>query len=149
VARRRLILARRIAKLGPKYANCPVDCEVCKRDEGRERPKCEYTIQRKIWEAETLKELKAGRTSPEEDIKWPLKHLEQSLGTVSFASSGRKAGHHPKWSIVTAYLVDIYRDEVSKLEAIDAWRRRQDAKDAAQAAKEGRPFHPRDEDEED
>jgi hypothetical protein len=144
-----LLLERRLAKLGPTYANCPVDCTRRERDQKNGCPKCEYTTQRKIWEKETQKELDESRAAVEEEVKWPLSYLEQQLNTVTFTASGQRAGHKPRWSIITAYLVDIYRDEVSKMRAADTWRHNQDVQAQIEAAKAGRTYTPREEHDED
>lgn len=129
VCRKKLYFERRIYKLGPAYYGCsspPTDCTGPKSDIRNGCPRCEYTVQRKIFEVETQKLLKRNSPGPKANAEWPLKYLLDAVNTVSRSHVMARKGYERNWSVLTARLVEIYRDEVSKMRAADAWNREQE-----------------------
>lgn len=103
-----------------------MDCTAPKRDKRNGCPKCEYTIKRKLFEAETKALLKKQAVSREEEGRWPFEYLLGQLNVVSRAHSRKRNGYDPKWTVTVSALVDIYRDEVAKMRAVDNWNHLQE-----------------------
>jgi len=119
VVRRSLYFERTIYKLGPTYLNCPANCSGPKADRKHGCPKCEYQIQRKAWISDVERELKDTATEPHENEDWPLAYLIDTINTISVAANQKWRAR--QFTVVTAKLVSIYRDEISKMRASDSW----------------------------
>jgi hypothetical protein len=123
MARRFIYFQMVMAKKGPQYANCNDRQTSCTRTNAQPRlgcPNCEYTIQRKqilIDEADReLLYLRRGtRTGGQ---KWPRSYLLKTLIDVASLANSRE-GFDPQWTVVTAVLVGVYRDERDKRQSIE------------------------------
>lgn len=130
MARRSIYYHRRLHDLGPSYLGCPADCSRPARDQEDDCARCEYKIQRAQFLAECREEISLKSPGVWADEKWPVEELLDQLAFVTGLDSdvgGR--GIRPDWTFLTALLVRVYRDEVSKSRAIDAWEREQEAKE--------------------
>lgn len=75
-------------------------------------------------------ELKSVKTSREKARIWTSDYLERLVGEVGYQANLYK-NNGPKWSVVTAILVSVYRDEIAKMKAIENFN-------LLQSANEGR-----------
>jgi hypothetical protein len=101
-----------------------------------ECPRCEYMIQYKAFKAECEKAIAVKSPGPSDDDRWPLKVVLDDVGVVSSLDAQvRGKGTGPQWSVLTGILVAVYRDELAKSRAEDAWNANQEAK----AARSGNP----------
>lgn len=125
MARRSIYLHRRLHDLGPTYLGCPSDCVRPARDQADGCRTCEYTIQWAAFRRECGEEIALKSPGPEADEKWPVDLVLEHLNFVTGldAEVGGKV-IRPDWLFFTALLVKVYRDELGKSRAIDAWERK-------------------------
>jgi hypothetical protein len=144
VARRRAFLARfRVLireylgfqravseDLGPQYFGCPGgECTAPGADKVNGCPKCLWKIKWKAFESRTRKAFaKLRDKKPTDNRDWPLSRLMFYLTTVMRAAGSTRRGYHYSWTVLMSKLVDIYRDETSRVSAIDSWNQRQQMK---------------------
>lgn len=132
-ARKQLYFERGVVKLGPAYFGCPVECGGPKADPANGCPKCEVTLRRKRLEEEVLKAFRDGSPGPDADKRWPIDIVAFNANMAANAASVRKRGHHPKWTVAFARIVDIYRSEVSRMRATDSYNLMQKGKNTRPA----------------
>jgi hypothetical protein len=116
-------------ELGPKYFGCPVECTAPKADPKRGCPDCLYQIKYKQFERDCEAGFKKRSKGPEEGRDYPLNKLIEYMTVVMRANGQTRKGYHPQWSVVMARAVDVYRDELSRLSAIDSWNHKQQMED--------------------
>lgn len=125
VCREYLIFQKRIYKLGPDYLNCNEYRSGCSRqgaDPFNGCLTCEYTIQRANFIKNTEKALEDyPRATWKGQNKWPFDDLLKAVIDTSNVAGSRK-GTDPKWTMVVATLVSIYRSEDAKLRAAETHR---------------------------
>lgn len=122
--RKAIYFQDRIAKKGPKYANCNERQTSCTNRKAQPRlgcPTCEYTVQYKIFREELDKELESLKHGTRTGARrWPSKLLlELVVETGTLANSIE--GYDPNWTVVVTNLVSIYRSEGSKKRTIESY----------------------------
>jgi hypothetical protein len=130
VARRSIYFHRRLRDLGPTYLGCPTDCTRPARDQDDDCRRCEYKIQWAAFLKECREEIAVKSPGPVADEKWPVETVLDQLDFVTSLDSevgGRVI--RPRWTFLTALLVKVYRGELGKARAIDAWEREQEAEE--------------------
>lgn len=82
-------------------------------------PNCKFTIRYKTFQEEVEAELKKLKGTTRKGARqWPVKYLENLYVMVSnIAASTKKVD--PKWSVVTATLVSVYRGESARKQSIE------------------------------
>jgi hypothetical protein len=91
-------------------------------------PTCEFTIQYKIFLHEMEQEFRRGAPTHRDNRKWPVRHMLDVYAQVAAADAAvRGKGQDRKWSVVTAILVSIVRDERGKSDAVDYYNDRERA----------------------
>jgi hypothetical protein len=130
VIRRWLYFQREVSDLGPAYLNCSIGGnELCSGPRKNPRfgcPKCEYTLKYKHFEEDCEKDFRKGLRDRADNHRWPLNMVMRWVGTVSRANRQTKRGTNPRWSVLIARLVDIYREEISRVSFIDSWNQKQE-----------------------
>ena len=133
-ARKLIYFQKRAAKLGPSYLSCNERQSACTRSKAKPRlgcPDCEFTIQYKTFIKELESELaKIPKSTRRGHRKWPAKYLLSTASEIAYLANSVK-GIGRKWSVVTALLVSIYRDEMSKMKAIENYKLAQAADSAS------------------
>jgi hypothetical protein len=115
--------------LGPQYMGCPVECTAPNADPYRGCPECKYQIKYKAFQQRTQSAFKKIRGHKAiDDKEWPIDHLISYMTIVMRANGQTRKGYHYSWTVVMAKLIDIYRDETSRVSAIDNWNSRQQMK---------------------
>ena len=104
-------------------------------------PNCEYTIQYKLYRANLDKELAKVNCTRQEARNWNADYLIELLGEVAYQAGLYKTTGR-KWTVVTAMLVGIYRDEIAKMRAAEQYALVQ----AAENARRNQPQRPDDDD---
>jgi hypothetical protein len=83
-------------------------------------PNCEFTIKYKEFRKELDKELgqlPKGTRQGQQD--WPDEYLLELANEVAMVHYSYPKGAKPRWDVVTYTLVSVYRDELTKMKAID------------------------------
>lgn len=93
-------------------------------------PDCEYQIQWALMLEELADEIRRTMPKWKDADRWPLTELLNAVNDAAgLDAEVRGRGYGRKWSIVTARLVDVYRDESSKPRRIQLWNMEQELKD--------------------
>lgn len=126
--------------------NCNSRQSSCTRKKAKPRqgcPDCEFTIHYKQFRKALDKELSQVKSTREQARKWSGEYLLKIVGEIAhLASLYKNTG--PNWTVVTAVLVAVYRDEIAKMKSIDNWKLIQEAEEARKKA--GQPTADEDED---
>lgn len=108
---------------------CPVECTAPGADPLNGCPNCFYRIKYKAFERRTQQAFdKLRDKKPTDDYDWNINRLIHYMTEVMRANGQTRKGYHYSWTIVMSRLVDIYRDEISRVSAIDSWNHRQQMK---------------------
>lgn len=120
--------------------NCNEKQSNCTRAKAKPRlgcPDCEYTIQYNMFVKELEDELRTMKGGTRKaGQRWPLKYLLQVVHDVSYQSSLTKTTGR-NWTVITTLLVNIYRDERAKIEAVERYNLNQSAQNKAEPEDEG------------